>query len=95
MPARSWGEWTGEPDPMTGYVQPPPEPTLALAGNPSTAEALAKQRQRDEARLRSGRLVCAVEVQANTTDGVPSTGLLADRGRLMATTARTGSVPNA
>jgi hypothetical protein len=66
---------------VTGYVQPPPEPTLTLAGNPSTDEALAKQRRRDEARLRSGQLlVGAVEVQANTADCVRSTGLLPDRG---------------
>jgi hypothetical protein len=81
MPAGTWGEWTGEPDPVTGYVQPPPEPTLALAGNPSTEEALAKQRQRDEARLRSGQLlVGAVPVQANAADRVQSTGRLAERG---------------
>jgi hypothetical protein len=81
MGAGTWGEWTGEPDPVTGYVQPPPEPTLTLAGNPSTDEALAKQRQRDEARLRSGQLlVSALEVQANAADGVQSTGLLVDRG---------------
>lgn len=81
MGAGTWGEWTGEPDPVTGYVQPPPEPTLALAGNPSTDEVLAKQRQRDEARLRSGQLLVGfVGVQANAADGVQSTGLLVDRG---------------
>jgi hypothetical protein len=65
MPADSWAGWTGVPDPVTGYVQPPPEPTLVLAGNPDTAEVLAKQTARAEARLRAGQMTTADDAVAS------------------------------
>jgi hypothetical protein len=64
MAADSWAGWTGTPDPVTGYVQPPPEPTLVLAGNPDTAEVLAKQTARAEARLRAGQVTTAEDLPA-------------------------------